>query len=119
MHHESECLGPGGSILPREFGGDIVAFTDDDAIADVYWLAEILRGYAARPSVGCVTGVILPAELRTQAQDWFEQFGGLSKGRGFEREIFEPGHPQSPLFPFPPFVPVFVPPLSFPEHQDS
>jgi O-antigen biosynthesis protein len=87
----------------RAASGDIIAFTDDDAIADTHWLAEIVRGFAARPSVGCVTGMVIPAELRTEAQDWFEQFGGLTKGRGFTRQIFEPGHTQSPLFPFPPF----------------
>jgi len=87
----------------RTAGADIVAFIDDDEVPDKYWLAEIVRGFSATATVGCVTGVVLPAELRTEPQEWFEQFGGHSTGRGFNREIFEPGHPQSPLYPVPPF----------------
>ncbi|WP_082948113.1 glycosyltransferase family 2 protein [Mycobacterium sp. 852014-52450_SCH5900713] len=87
----------------RATRADIIAFLDDDAIPDEYWLAEILRGFSARPRVGCVTGMVLPAELKTEPQQWFEELGGFSHGRGFERDIFEPGHPQSPLYPIPPF----------------
>jgi hypothetical protein len=45
------------------------------------------------------------AELETAPQMWFEQFGGHSKGRGFNRAVFSPAteHLQSPLFPLPPF----------------
>jgi hypothetical protein len=49
--------------------------------------------------------VIVPAELETQAQIWFEQFGGHSKGRGFTPALFSPATAriQSPLYPLPPF----------------
>jgi glycosyltransferase involved in cell wall biosynthesis len=87
----------------RTADADIVAFIDDDEVPDRHWLAEVVRGFSARPEVGCVTGMVLPAELRTKPQQWFEQFGGHSTGRGFHREIFEAGHPQSPLYPLPPF----------------
>jgi glycosyltransferase involved in cell wall biosynthesis len=87
----------------RAARADIIAFLDDDAIPDAYWLAEILRGFSARPAAGCVTGMVLPAELKTEPQKWFEELGGFSHGRGFTQAIFEPGHPQSPLFPIPPF----------------
>jgi GT2 family glycosyltransferase len=87
----------------RAAEADIVAFIDDDEVPDRHWLAEVVRGFSARSEVGCVTGMVLPAELRTKPQQWFEQFGGHSTGRGFNREIFEPGHPQSPLYPLPPF----------------
>jgi GT2 family glycosyltransferase len=87
----------------RTAEADIVAFIDDDEVPDRHWLAEVVRGFSARPDVGCVTGMVLPAELRTKPQQWFEQFGGHSTGRGFNREIFESGHPQSPLYPLPPF----------------
>jgi GT2 family glycosyltransferase len=82
---------------------DIIAFLDDDEIPDKHWLAELIRGFAARPDVGCVTGMVLPAELRTEPQQWFEGLGGFRQGRGFAQEVFEPGHPQSPIYPFPPF----------------
>ena len=87
----------------RTAGADILAFIDDDEVPDRYWLAEIVRGFSARAKVGCVTGMALPAELRTEPQEWFEQYGGHSTKRGFNREIFESGHPQSPLYPLPPF----------------
>jgi glycosyltransferase involved in cell wall biosynthesis len=82
---------------------DIIAFLDDDEIPDEHWLAELVRGFSATSTVGCVTGMVLPAELRTQAQQWFEALGGFRQGRGFTREIFDPRHAQSPLYPFPPF----------------
>jgi hypothetical protein len=46
---------------------------------------------------------VVPAELKTQAQIWFEQFGGHSKGRGFCPDTFGPGSKQSPLYPLPAF----------------
>src|SRR6202007_143548 len=82
---------------------DIIAFLDDDAVPDRYWLAEIVRGFSAGARGGCVTGRVLPAELRTEHQQWFEQLGGIQPGRGFNQEIFGPGHSQSPLYPYPPF----------------
>lgn len=81
--------------------GDIVAFIDDDEVADQYWLAELSRGYLVGQDVAAVSGAILPAALDTQAQDWFEQYGGHSKARGFSQEVF-PGS-QSPIYPLPPF----------------
>ena len=87
----------------RTARAELIAFIDDDEVPDKFWLAEVVRGFAAGDRVGCVAGVVLPAELRTQPQHWFEQFGGHSKGRGFTRVEFGPGHPQSPLYPLPPF----------------
>jgi GT2 family glycosyltransferase len=87
----------------RAASADIVAFIDDDEVPDEYWLAEFVRGFSARPEVGCVTGMVAPGELRTESQQWFEELTGLAKVRGFNQEIYEPGHPQSPLWPNPPF----------------
>ena len=53
--------------------------------------------------VGCVTGIVLPARLDTEAQEIFEKLGGHSKGRAFETEVFSRRGPQSPLYPLPPF----------------
>jgi cellulose synthase/poly-beta-1,6-N-acetylglucosamine synthase-like glycosyltransferase len=50
-----------------------------------------------------VAGLIVPARLDTQAQEWFEWYGGHSKGRGFTAAEFSRHGPQSPLFPLPPF----------------
>ncbi|MEJ7810922.1 MAG: glycosyltransferase [Gemmatimonadaceae bacterium] len=60
---------------------DIIAFTDDDARADVGWLRGIARAFAD-PSVGAVTGHVAPAELETEAQQIFELvYGGMGKGK--------------------------------------
>jgi glycosyltransferase involved in cell wall biosynthesis len=85
--------------------GEILAWLDDDEYADPTWLAEVARALADHPEADVVSGVIVPAELETQAQLWFEQFGGHSKGRGFRPDVFGPAtaHRQSPLYPLPPF----------------
>ncbi|GAB1691525.1 glycosyltransferase [Krasilnikovia sp. M28-CT-15] len=85
--------------------GEILAWIDDDEYADPNWLAEVARALADHPDADVVSGVIVPAELETQAQLWFEQFGGHSKGRGFTPDVFSPAtaHRQSPLYPLPPF----------------
>jgi hypothetical protein len=47
--------------------------------------------------------MIVPARLDTQVQEWFELYGGHSKGRGFSPHGGLSRHdPQSPLFPLPP-----------------
>lgn len=80
--------------------GEILAFTDDDVVVDSFWLLELVRSFQTSDKVACVTGLVLPLELETQAQAWFEQFGGFSKG--FIRcqfDLYE-HHPKSPLFPY-------------------
>jgi GT2 family glycosyltransferase len=85
--------------------GEILAWIDDDEVADQDWLAEVARALVDHPDADVISGVIVPAELETQAQLWFEQFGGHSKGRGFRPDVFSPAtaHIQSPLYPLPPF----------------
>ncbi len=58
---------------------DVLAFTDDDAIADRGWLEALLHPFAAGP-VDAVTGLVVPAELRTPAQRSFEAYVGFGKG---------------------------------------
>jgi GT2 family glycosyltransferase len=82
---------------------DIIAFLDDDEEPDGDWLAGLAGGFARGDDIGCVTGMILPARLDTQVQEWFESSGGHSKGRGFSPAIFSREGPQSPLYPLPPF----------------
>ncbi len=83
--------------------GEIIAYLDDDEEPDPHWLAGLAAGFSRGPDIGCVTGIVLPARLDTPAQEWFEELGGHSKGRGFSRAIFTASGPQSPLFPLPPF----------------
>ncbi len=78
----------------------VTAFTDDDVIADPSWLSALASNFDADGRVGCVTGLILPAELETRAQFWTEKHGGF--GKGFKRKIYDiKNHrPSGPLFPY-------------------
>ncbi|KES08028.1 glycosyl transferase family 2 [Streptomyces toyocaensis] len=80
--------------------GEVVAFTDDDVIADPRWLTELTAPFAADPRLGCATGLILPARLRTPAQVLLESHGGFAKG--FTPTTYDPWDPprDEPLFPF-------------------
>jgi glycosyltransferase involved in cell wall biosynthesis len=82
---------------------DIIAFLDDDDEPDEYWLAQIADGFARGDRIGAVGGIVLPASLENAVETLFEEVGGHSKGRGFERETFSRSGPQSPLYPLPPF----------------
>jgi cellulose synthase/poly-beta-1,6-N-acetylglucosamine synthase-like glycosyltransferase len=79
---------------------EIMALTDDDVVVDRAWISALAAGFAVSERVACVTGLVLPLELTTPAQSWFEQFGGFSKG--FETRIFDLGEHRSghPLYPF-------------------
>ncbi|WP_077796847.1 glycosyltransferase family 2 protein [Streptomyces sp. JHA26] len=79
---------------------EVVAFTDDDVVADPRWLTELTAPFAADPRLGCATGLILPARLRTPAQVLLESHGGFAKG--FVPRTYDPHHPPAdePLFPF-------------------
>jgi GT2 family glycosyltransferase len=85
--------------------GELLAWIDDDEVADPYWLAEVARALTDHPEADVVSGAVVPAELETAAQVWFEQFGGHNKGRGFRPAVFGPrsAHRQNPLYPLPPF----------------
>src|SRR4051812_35698811 len=81
--------------------GEIVAFLDDDVVADPRWLAQIAKAFASEPGVACVTGLILAAELESPAQLWIEGYWGFNKG--FERRVFDARRPAGPpLYPFTP-----------------
>ncbi|WAX78536.1 glycosyltransferase [Streptomyces sp. KMM 9044] len=80
--------------------GEVIAFTDDDVVADARWLTELAAPFAADPELGCATGLILPARLRTPAQVLLESHGGFAKG--FTPTTYDPQDPprDEPLFPF-------------------
>lgn len=85
----------------REVDTEIVVMTDDDTLADRHWLTEVGRSFARSPLAATVSGLLLPMELDTQAQMWFEEYGGFS--RGFDRRLFDLGENRpadEPLFPW-------------------
>jgi hypothetical protein len=68
--------------------GEIVAFTDDDVEVDRRWLRELGRRFVEEPQADAVTGLVIPAELETPAQIWFER-SGSGPDRGFLPLSFE------------------------------
>jgi glycosyltransferase involved in cell wall biosynthesis len=79
---------------------EIVAFLDDDVVVDPSWAAAMARRFALDARVGCVTGMIIAAELETWPQLWIEEYGGF--GKGFRPLLFDPAKPPADdgLFPF-------------------
>lgn len=69
-----------------EARGELVAFTDDDCVADAGWL-DGLGAELADPLVLAMTGYVGPLELETPAQLLFEAHGGFD--RGFRRRVFD------------------------------
>ncbi len=78
----------------------VVAFTDDDVIADEEWLQRLMDRFQDDREVACVTGQIVPFELESRAQHLLEAFAGY--GKGAERQVYDlgPNRPSDPLFPF-------------------
>ena len=70
--------------------GEIVAFTDDDVEVDRRWLRALGERFSRQPDLAAVTGLVVPSELETPAQIFFEQSGsGLDRGYAaltFERD---------------------------------
>jgi glycosyltransferase involved in cell wall biosynthesis len=92
------------TVLAQDLEADVLAWLDDDTVADPWWLSELARGFDGRPDVSAVSGPVVPGELDTAPQLWCEEFGGQTKGRGFTRAEFSPrtAHIQSPYWPTPP-----------------
>ena len=72
--------------------GDIVAYTDDDVVLHPRWLERLVEAFDD-PRIWAVTGLVLPAEVATEAQWHFERFWGF--GRGFQRIDFGPDFLQA------------------------
>jgi len=77
-----------------EASNEIVVFTDDDALPDVNWLDKILRNFDD-PLVMCVTGMTMPLEQETKAQEAFENYSPFGKGFFKKRFSFTKSHPLS------------------------
>ncbi len=69
----------------RRATSEIIAYTDDDVVLHPDWLARLVMAFD-EPGIGAVTGLVLPAELATEAQRHFEAY--WSFGQGYERKDF-------------------------------
>jgi GT2 family glycosyltransferase len=63
----------------REATGEVLLYTDDDVVVSADWVDHMLRPFA-EPRVAAVTGLVVPLELETHAQELFEVYGGLGRG---------------------------------------
>lgn len=77
----------------REAHHPVVAFNDDDATPEPGWLRALLRNFKD-PSILCATGLTMPLELETKAQEWFEKYSPFQ--RGFVRVVYD-SHNLHPL----------------------
>jgi GT2 family glycosyltransferase len=71
---------------------DIVAFIDDDVVVTPHWRPAITACFAD-PAVGCATGLVLPLELETPAQEEFELYSEHRRrfqGRVYSRDGVRP-----------------------------
>jgi O-antigen biosynthesis protein len=69
----------------REARGEIIAYTDDDVVADDYWLLSLVQIFQSH-NAACVAGGVLPYEMETNAQFLFELYGGFC--RSFNRVVY-------------------------------
>ena len=91
-----------GSTSPNraleEARGEWIAFVDDDVRVDRYWLDGFAAALVEHPDAAALTGLVLPAELQTDAQLRFERRGGF--GRGYEQRRWDGRHgPGNRLHP--------------------
>lgn len=73
----------------RHSTGDIIAFTDDDVIVHSNWIARLQQGFQDHRVMG-VTGLMLPAQLETEAQLIFQTGSGWGyRALTFDAQFFE------------------------------
>lgn len=83
----------------RRASGDVVALTDDDVDLDPDWVGNMVTPFYEDPGLGCVTGLIMPAQLESEQEQLFEQFGGFAKGFS-DRTFALDDADRGPLYPY-------------------
>lgn len=71
--------------------GDIIAYTDDDLTVHPDWIARLRQSFR-EPKVMVFTGLVLAAELETEAQFIFEKYWSFNRGYRaltFDTQYFE------------------------------
>jgi GT2 family glycosyltransferase len=69
----------------KEAAHEIVAFVDDDAVADPDWARTVAAVFTDRPHAGACFGRIDPLSVTGEAERVFEENGGLTSARTSER----------------------------------
>ena len=77
VHEPRQGVAYTRTTAAKEARGEIIAFIDDDCLADTEWLAEVVSFYDAHPDVISTGGRIVPKFL-TEIPAWFgKYFWGL------------------------------------------
>jgi hypothetical protein len=63
-----------------ECKGDILAFTDGDAMVDRYWVSSLVRAFLLDPEVMAVVGPVVPRDPRADAQRLLDQVPASAGG---------------------------------------
>jgi glycosyltransferase involved in cell wall biosynthesis len=74
----------------RAATASIVLYTDDDTVIHSRWVAEVYRTFND-PSIAAMTGLVLAAELDTEAQWIFERYWPFNRGfvdKRYDRAFF-------------------------------
>jgi len=82
-----------------EARGEIIAFTDDDTVVDPGWVDAIAKIFSQDHEIMAMTGLVVPYELETKTQVYFEEYGGYGKGFLPQRYSAAPGHQKKDWHP--------------------
>ncbi|WP_236794535.1 glycosyltransferase [Amycolatopsis sp. GM8] len=78
--------------------GEFIAFLDENISVEPGWFDAVAEEFVADPDVGCVTAMVLPASLETDAEVLFERLKGYShtvRRQRLDRETVR----EDPLYP--------------------
>ncbi len=83
----------------KEAKGQILAFIDDDIVADTCWLTELVRAFSLADKVVCTLGSVVSLHLDTPAELWAEgNFKALENGEKMKK-LFTPRILKSSMRP--------------------
>lgn len=77
----------------------IVAFLDDDVVAHPMWVYRVWEAFQ-HPDTAAITGLVIAAELQTEAQQIFEQHWSFN--RGYIHKMYDEAYFKSTLAQGPP-----------------
>jgi GT2 family glycosyltransferase len=97
IHEPRKGLNNARNRAIAEACGEIIAFIDDDAIADPHWAQAMVAAFET-DDVMCVTGLVAPAQLNTPGQELFERYG---YSKSFNRLTFKLSSPPPACAGFP------------------
>jgi glycosyltransferase involved in cell wall biosynthesis len=80
-----------------EASGELIAYLDDDVVADTGWFGGLREAWGENPDAVAFTGLVMPLKLDTPARVLFERGNGFR--RGFDKKRFGSVLAGNPLYP--------------------